>query len=185
MTWTPPTVGRTPLTRRRAPRARKVKTRPAPTAKACQTRGRPAARRLRDWPCEKQDRGGFWVDGGALRLKTREGASSARRDRLTTANVAPCDRSPRRFDSGVGIAHHWRLFRATRRGCPVALVMGFARLRRPRRDRGEQVLHGQQAPTRRDLEAILGRRAPRRGTEPEARSLDRHDQAVARSARCQ
>src|ERR1700722_11367570 len=41
----------------------------------------------------------------------------------------------------------------------------------------------QQAPTRRDLEAILGRRAPRRGTEPEARSLDRHDQAVARSAR--
>jgi hypothetical protein len=32
---------------------------PHPLPRPAKTRGRPAARQLRDWPCEKQDRGGF------------------------------------------------------------------------------------------------------------------------------
>jgi hypothetical protein len=44
--------------------------------------------------------GELGFDGGAARLKTREGASCERHDRLTTANVAPRDRSPN--DSTLG-----------------------------------------------------------------------------------
>src|SRR5271165_1502620 len=53
------------------------------------------------------------------------GVMGAGHDRLTTANVARRDRSSHRFDTWVRIAHYWRQFQATRRGCHVALVMGF------------------------------------------------------------
>ncbi len=46
-----------------------------------------------------------------------------------------------RFDTVI--AHHWRLFRATRRGCHVTVVMGFARGRGPRRA-GSRLLDSQQ-----------------------------------------
>ena len=88
------THGRTPLTRRRAPPARKIKRAAAPTAKTAKTRGDPASR-LRDggttrccrvglerrWtPCEKKGRGGFWVDG-ARRVK------DARRAQVMHSNM--------------------------------------------------------------------------------------------------
>ncbi len=41
------------------------------------------------------------------------------------------------------MAHHWRRFQATRKGRHVALVVGFARRRRPRRDRS-RLLDSQQ-----------------------------------------
>ena len=70
------THGQTRLTRRRAPPARpKVKCPAATPCQNWQNTGPSRRASKRRWtPCEKQGRGGFWVDGGGASKDTRRGA---------------------------------------------------------------------------------------------------------------